>query len=154
MGTRAALDVRSMRNEDFLSYKISVLSRILDRGVDKKLVAGLNLPLTSLRIMGHLHAHGEGRVLAIARQMHLLGSQVSQSMMDLVEIGHVAKKPDPSDKRGTLFRLTPKGRRLYESVLERARPKQLAVAELIGTDNYERVSAALDILIAHYGPSS
>ena len=70
-----------MRNEDFLSYKVSVLSRILDRGVDKKLVSGLNLPLTSLRILGHLHAHGEGRVLAIARSMHLLGSQVSQSMM-------------------------------------------------------------------------
>ena len=57
----AALDTKSMRNEDFLSYKVSVLSRILDRGVDKKFVSGLNLPLTSLRILGHLHAHGESR---------------------------------------------------------------------------------------------
>jgi DNA-binding MarR family transcriptional regulator len=72
-------------------------------------------------------------------------------MMDLVEIGHVAKKPDPSDKRGTLFRLTPKGRRLYESVLERARPKQQVVAELIGAENYRLVAECLDILIAHYG---
>jgi DNA-binding MarR family transcriptional regulator len=140
-----------MRNEDFLSYKVSVLSRILDRGVDKKLVSGLNLPLTSLRILGHLHAHGEGRVLAIARSMHLLGSQVSQSMMDLVEYGHVAKKPDPSDKRGTLFRLTPKGRRLYEGVLAKAQQKQTAVAALIGPENYELVSKSLDTLIAHYG---
>ena len=151
MSKRAPLDVRSLRNEDFLSYKVSVLSRILDRGVDKKLVAGLNLPLTSLRILGHLHAHGEGRVLAIARSMHLLGSQVSQSMMDLVEYGHVAKKPDPSDKRGTLFRLTPKGRRLYEGVLGKAQTKQLAVAELIGPANYRIVSECLDALIAHYG---
>jgi DNA-binding MarR family transcriptional regulator len=140
-----------MRNEDFLSYKVSVLSRILDRGVDKKLVAGLNLPLTSLRILGHLHAHGEGRVLAIARSMHLLGSQVSQSMMDLVAYGHVAKKPDPNDKRGTLFRLTPKGRRLYEGVLAKAQQKQAAVAALIGPANYHLVSEALDALIAHYG---
>jgi DNA-binding MarR family transcriptional regulator len=143
-----------MRNEDFLSYKVSVLSRILDRGVDKKLVSGLNLPLTSLRILGHLHAHGEGRVLAIARSMHLLGSQVSQSMMDLVEYGHVAKKPDPSDKRGTLFRLTPKGRRLYEGVLAKAQQKQTAVAALIGPENYELVSKSLDTLIAHYGNPS
>ena len=121
-----------MRNEDFLSYKISVLSRILDRGVDKKFLAGLNLPLTSLRILGHLHAHGEGRVLAIARNMHLLGSQISQSMTELVNYGHVAKKPDPTDKRGTLFRLTPKGRRLYEGVLARAQAKQETVAEVIG----------------------
>jgi DNA-binding MarR family transcriptional regulator len=140
-----------MRNEDFLSYKISVLSRILDRGVDKKFVAGLNLPLTSLRILGHLHAHGEGRVLAIARAMHLLGSQVSQSMMDLVACGHVAKKPDPTDKRGTLFRLTPKGRRLYEAVLTRAQDKQESVAALIGPENYQLVSRCLDLLIAHYG---
>ncbi len=140
-----------MRNEDFLSYKVSVLSRILDRGVDKKLVAGLDLPLTSLRILGHLHAHGEGRVLAIARKMHLLGSQVSQSIMNLVEYGHVAKKPDPSDKRGTLFRLTPKGRRLYEGVLAKAQTKQQSVAALIGPANYRIVSECLDTLIVHYG---
>ena len=140
-----------MRNEDFLSYKISVLSRILDRGVDKKLLAGLNLPLTSLRILGHLHAHGEGRVLAIARKMHLLGSQISQSMTELVNYGHVAKKPDPTDKRGTLFRLTPKGRRLYEGVLARAQAKQETVAEVIGPANYALVSDCLDRLIAHYG---
>lgn len=150
MSKRAPIDVRAMRNEDFLSYKVSVLSRILDRGVDKKLLTGLNLPLTSLRILGHLHAHGEGRVLAIARSMHLLGSQVSQSMMDLVEYGHVTKKPDPSDKRGTLFRLTPKGRRLYEGVLAKAQAKQEAVAEIIGRENYRVVSEALDALIAHY----
>ena len=154
MSTRTSLDVKSMRNEDFLSYKVSVLSRILDRGVDKKLVSGLDLPLTSLRILGHLHAHGEGRVLAMARKMHLLGSQVSQSMMELVSIGHVAKKPDPNDKRGTLFRLTPKGRRLYESVLSRAQPKQQAVAALIGVANYHIVSDCLDILIEHYGTPS
>ena len=151
MSKRAGFDVRSMRNEDFLSYKISVLSRILDRGVDKRFLAGLNLPLTSLRILGHLHAHGEGRVLAIARSMHLLGSQVSQSMVELVSYGHVAKKPDPADKRGTLFRLTPKGRKLYESVLERAQSKQEDVAALIGPANYAVVAAALDTLIAHYG---
>ena len=151
MSKRALIDVRSMRNEDFLSYKISVLSRILDRGVDKKLLADLDLPLTSLRILGHLHAHGEGRVLSIARSMHLLGSQISQSMMELVTYGHVASKPDPSDKRGTLFRLTPKGRRLYEGVLAKAQRKQAAVAALIGPVNYARVSDCLDALIAHYG---
>jgi DNA-binding MarR family transcriptional regulator len=151
MSKRAPIDVRSMRNEDFLSYKISVLSRILDRGVDKKLLSGLNLPLTSLRILGHLHAHGEGRVLAIARNMHLLGSQISQSMTELVNYGHVAKKPDPTDKRGTLFRLTPKGRRLYEGVLARAQAKQETVAEVIGPANYALVSDCLDALISHYG---
>lgn len=151
MSKRAGLDVRSLRNEDFLSYKISVLSRILDRDVDKKFVAGLNLPLTSLRILGHLHAHGEGRVLGIARAMHLLGSQVSQSMLELVACGHVAKKPDPSDKRGTLFRLTPKGRRLYETVLTRAQDKQQTVADLIGPENYLLVGRCLDTLIAHFG---
>jgi DNA-binding MarR family transcriptional regulator len=151
MSKRVPFDVSSMRNEDFLSYKISVLSRILDRGVDKKLVTGLNLPLTSLRILGHLHAHGEGRVLAIARTMHLLGSQVSQSMTDLVTFGHVAKRPDPGDKRGTLFRLTPKGRRLYEGVLGRAQHKQEAVADIIGRENYALICDSLDALIAKYG---
>lgn len=140
-----------MRNEDFLSYKISVLSRILDRDTDKRLLAGLDLPLTALRILAHLHDHGEGRVLAIARSMHLLGSQVSQSMMELVSHGHVAKKPDPNDRRSTLFRMTPKGRRTYESVLAKAQAKQQKVAELIGPANYALVGECLDILITHYG---
>jgi DNA-binding MarR family transcriptional regulator len=147
----AALDIAALRNEDFVSYKISVLSRILDRGVDRRMLAGLGLPLTSLRVLGHLHSHGEGRVLAIARRMHMLGSQVSKSMMALVEHGLVQRCPDPRDRRGTRFALTPEGRALYEDVLARAAAKQREVAALIGADGYRQLSAWLDVLIAGYG---
>ena len=145
-------DFASMRNEDFVSYKISVLSRIrTDGGVDKKLLSGFDLPLTASRLLGHLHAHGEGRILAIARTMHMLGSQVSQSMMELVTNELVVRSPDPSDKRGAIFRLSAKGRTLYEGVLAKAIAKQRKVAALIGAENYRTMSECLDILIAHYG---
>jgi DNA-binding MarR family transcriptional regulator len=140
-----------LRNEDFVSYKVSVLSRILDRSVDRRFLAGFGLPLTALRIMGHLHSHGEGRVLGIARAMHMLGSQVSKSMVELLAHGHVAKVPDRNDRRSTIYTLTPEGRAMYEGVLARAMIKQREVAGLIGADRYRVLSECLDILIAHYG---
>jgi DNA-binding MarR family transcriptional regulator len=147
----SAPDVAPLRNEDFVSYKISVLSRILDRSVDRRFLAGFGLPLTALRILGHLHSHGEGRVLGIARAMHMLGSQVSKSMVELVAHGLVAKKPDGRDRRSAIFTLTPQGREMVEGVLARAMIKQREVAGLIGAERHRILGECLDILIAHYG---
>jgi DNA-binding MarR family transcriptional regulator len=145
------LDLDTLRNEDFLSYKVSVLSRIMDRSVDKRMLSGLGLPLTALRILGHLHAHDEGRVLAIARKMHMLGSQVSKSMMELAANGYVEGTTDPTDRRGTIFRLTPWGRESFEKIFTLALRKQHEVAALIGTRNYRILSECFDILIDRYG---
>jgi DNA-binding MarR family transcriptional regulator len=150
-GTEAALDFDALRNEDFLSYKVSVLSRIMDRSVDKRMLGGLGLPLTSLRIMGYLHANSEGRVLGIARKMYMLGSQVSKSMVELVEHGYVQRSPDARDRRGAIFRLTPRGSEVFEEVFRHARNKQREVAALIGEQNYRLLSECFDILITNYG---
>jgi DNA-binding MarR family transcriptional regulator len=150
-GAAGTPDFDALRNEDFLSYKISVLSRIMDRGVDRRTLPDVGLPLTALRILGYLDAYQEGRILRIAREMHMLGSQVSKSMMELVENGYVARSPDPSDRRGAIFRLTPKGRTVFDPIFARALRKQREVAGLIGARNYRIVADCLDILIAHYG---
>lgn len=147
----AAIDLGPLRNEDFVSYKVSVLSRIMDRSVDRRFLAGFGLPLTALRILGHLHSHGEGRVLGIARAMHMLGSQVSKSIVELVEHGHVAKKPDPGDRRSAIYTLTDDGRALYEDVLRRAMVKQREIASLVGPERYRVLNECLDLLIAQYG---
>ena len=65
--------------------------------------------------------------------------------------GHLESFFGALDRRGMLFRLTPKGRRLYEGVLARAQTKQETVAEVIGPANYALVSDCLDALISHYG---
>jgi len=145
------VDFDSMQNEDFISYKVSVLSRIMDRGVDKRMLASHSLSLSSLRVIGHLHTHGDGRVFGIARSMHMLASQVSKSLMELVESGHVVKIHDPDDRRGTIFRLSAKGRGIYEQILFHAVGKQKEVASLVGAKNYRILSDCLDILIDHYG---
>jgi DNA-binding MarR family transcriptional regulator len=148
---RSAIDFKSMRNEDFLSYKISVLSRVLDRDVDKRMLSTRGVSLTSLRILGHLHMHGEGRVFGVARKMHMLPSQISKSMVELVASGHVVKVHDVRDRRGTLFKITPKGREIIEEVISLALGKQREVAKLVGAKNYRILSECLDILIDHYG---
>jgi DNA-binding MarR family transcriptional regulator len=123
----------------------------MDRTVDRRFLTGLGLPLTALRVLGHLHSHGEGRVLGIARAMHMLGSQVSKCMVELVDHGLVARSPDHSDRRSAIFVLTPKGREMVEDVLRRAMIKQREVAILVGVERYRVLSECLDILIAHYG---
>ncbi|HVV92614.1 MAG TPA: MarR family winged helix-turn-helix transcriptional regulator [Hyphomicrobiales bacterium] len=147
----APLDPGQLRNEDFISYKVSVLSRIMDRSGERRFLTGFGLPLTALRILGHLHSHGEGRVLGIARAMHMLGSQVSKSMVELVEHGLVAKSPDQNDRRSAIFALTPEGRAMVEGVLSRAMVKQREVAGVVGAERYRILGECLDLLIAHYG---
>lgn len=145
------IDFESMQNEDFISYKVSVLSRIMDRNVDKRMLASRGLSLSSLRVLGHLFTHGDGRVFGIARKMHMLASQVSKGLMELVESGHVVKVVDPGDRRGTIFRVSTKGRTVYERIIFHALDKQREVASLVGMKNYLILSECLDILINHYG---
>jgi DNA-binding MarR family transcriptional regulator len=64
------------------------------------------------------------------RQMMLTSGAMTNRIDRLEEGGYVERRPDPSDRRGTLVRLTPKGRALIDSALEKhvANEKHLLMA--------------------------
>ena len=74
-----------------------------------------------------------------------------QSVNDLLghleEHGYLRRVPDPADGRARVLRLTPKGRRLEETIYAEARAAQQQIAEILGPRRFAQLHSSLELLI-------
>jgi DNA-binding MarR family transcriptional regulator len=110
--------IRSVR--DFLSYRLSVLSRVLDRTTEARMMKASPLALTENRILGLFWEGNVTTVRAVAKEMCLDKAQVSRAMSKLVKQGLASRAIDPVDRRSAEFRITPRGREYYANHLSQA----------------------------------
>lgn len=134
--------IRSGR--DFTSYRLSVLSRVLDRTTEARMIKTSPLALTENRILGLLFDGVTTTVRAVAKEMCLDKAQVSRAMSKLVKHGYASRAIDPGDRRSAEFKITPKGREYYAAHFALA--KQAAV-QMLADLTAEEV-AVLDSAIA------
>lgn len=138
--------IRSVR--DFVSYRLSVLSRVLDRTSEARMMKSYPLALTENRILGLLYDGSVATVRAVAREMCLDKAQVSRAMSKLVRQGFASRAIDPVDRRSAEFRISPKGREYYSSHLARARAMQIAMLSSLTSDEIEKLDSAISKLMA------
>lgn len=149
--TAAKLRKRSiphtLHQKDFLSYRLSVLSRVIDRVTDVALARDFALQLTESRVLGQLAMASPVTVRELAGEMHLDKAQVSRALTRLVKLGHVARAGDPVDKRSAIFSVTGEGRAVYREMLERGRAGQRRLIAQLDEDEYTALSSAIDKLL-------
>jgi DNA-binding MarR family transcriptional regulator len=139
---KGSASIRSVR--DFTSYRLSVLSRVLDRTTEARMIKTNPLALTENRILGLLFDCEVTTVRAVAKEMCLDKAQVSRAMSKLVKFGYASRTIDPGDRRSAEFKITPKGREYYAGHFAIA--KQAAV-QMLADLNAEEI-AVLDSAIA------
>ena len=142
----AAGTIRTVR--DFVSYRLSVLSRVLDRTTEARMTKASPLALTENRILGLFFEGNVTTVRAIAKEMCLDKAQVSRAMSKLVKQGFASRTIDPVDRRSAEFRITPKGREYYAAHIAIARKMQEAMLTHLTTDEIEKMDAAISKLMA------
>ena len=99
--------------------RISRLSRELERRLEPVyarhgLESGLFDVLATLRRAGPPHRL---RPTDLAESLMLTSSGATKRLDRLEQAGLIARRPDPSDRRGILIELTPAGRRLVDSTV-------------------------------------
>ena len=137
--------IRSVR--DFVSYRLSVLSRVLDRMSETRLMKASPLALTENRILGLLFDGSVTTVRAVAKEMCLDKAQVSRAMSKLVKQDFASRAIDPVDRRSAEFRITAKGRDYYSGHLARARATQMAMLATLDSDELEKLNSAMSKLM-------
>jgi DNA-binding MarR family transcriptional regulator len=84
--------------------------------------AGVRLDRAGAALLYRLHVQGDAlRVTALAELLGIDAPSVTRKIQQLERDGLVARQPDPDDRRATLIRLTPSGRRTLERVLRARR---------------------------------
>jgi len=140
-----AAPIRSVR--DFVSYRLSVLSRVLDRTTEARMIKASVLALTENRILGLLYDGAATTVRAVAKEMCLDKAQVSRAMTKLVKHGYAGRTIDPVDRRSAEFRITDKGRDYYTAHISKAREMQFEMLKHLDADELAKLDTAISKLM-------
>jgi DNA-binding MarR family transcriptional regulator len=99
------------------------------RSVGRRFIDGTANPQHTLAVleMARLLGEGEHRLSGIAERRGVDQSVVSRQIGELEQRGLVCRRPDPSDRRASLVRLTPKGHEVLRRS-ERLRQEWLRAA--------------------------
>ncbi len=134
---------------NFLSYRLSMLSRVLDRTVEVARKDDIQTGLTENRLLSYLCANPPTTLRAIARSMCLDKAQISRAAAALVQMGMASRAPDSEDRRSATFSATDEGRVYYDERLDIARSSQQEIFEQLNAGEYRIMSGAIDKLLAY-----
>ena len=102
---------------EYLSFKISVLYRLMVRRSARYLNRSYDLSVAEWWTLGQLAARSPTTVSEIVDATQNDKAQVSRSAANLINKGFVEKQDNPLDKRSSLLILTAEGKALYEKVI-------------------------------------
>ena len=142
-------DANKMHVVDFLSYRLSMLARVLDRTVEVARKDDPKTGLTEKRLLSYLCANPPTTLRAIARSMCLDKAQISRAAAALVQMGLANRESDSADRRSATFSATAEGREHYDQRLDVARSGQQKILVQLNAEEYRVMNGAIDKLLAY-----
>ena len=136
--------MRPLILEKFLPYRLSVLTNRVSSALANIYAERHALTISEWRVMAVLGRHADVSPSAVCVFTAMDKVQVSRAIKSLLESGRLLRRPDRSDGRRSLLRLSAKGRAIYEMIVPEAESFE---QELRGALN-EREWATFDRLLA------
>ncbi len=137
----------------YLSFKISVLYRLMVRRSARFLNSKYDLSVAEWWTLGQLAVKSPGTVSGIVDLTQNDKAQVSRAVTMLIQKGLVRKQNNPEDKRSSLLFLTEKGQGLYDEVLPMRKKTQNLILEQLTEEEREITERAIvkltDYLLDH-----
>jgi len=137
----------------YLSFKISVLYRLMVRRSARFLNSKYDLSVSEWWTLGQLAVNSPGTVSGIVELTQNDKAQVSRAVTMLIQKELVRKEHNPEDKRSSLLYLTEKGRSLYDEVLPMRQKTQNLILEQLTEEEREVTERAIvkltDYLLDH-----
>lgn len=132
--------------------RISRLARIFQRRADGWL-SEFELTWETFAVLGALLRQGPPYRLtptALYRQALLTSGAITNRIARAEAMGWVAREPDPADARSSAVRLTPKGLKLANRVIERHFAEQAGLLEPLSPTEQAQLARLLARLAAHH----
>jgi len=137
----------------YLSFKISVLYRLMVRRSARFLNSKYDLSVAEWWTLGQLAVKSPGTVSGIVDLTQNDKAQVSRAVTMLIQKGLVRKQNNPEDKLSSLLFLTEKGQGLYDEVLPMRKKTQNLILEQLTEEEREITERAIvkltDYLLDH-----
>ena len=90
----------------------------------------------------------------LADRVGITKQSVNDLLGHLERHGYLLRVADPADRRARVIRLTPRGRRLQETIYTAAGAAQLRIAEILGPRRFGYLQSSLELLTEQLVASS
>lgn len=110
-------------------------------------LADLSINLGEFDVLATLRRNGKNGVLTpteIASAALVSPSGLTHRLTQLEKMGHIIRQNDPNDRRSSLVRLTPQGRKIADIAIERISKHATQQVSSFSADEVEILNTALD----------
>ena len=139
-------DVTSL--QDFLTYRLHKLNKITDRH-SSAAYAAMGLGVSEARCLAAIGEFAPLSVNDLAHRANLNKGQASRAAQSLVEQGLVRKAPSPTDGRGVVLTLSPKGERVYQKIVGVVLQRNTDILACLTEAEQRQLDALLERLVNH-----
>ncbi|MEM8827270.1 MAG: MarR family winged helix-turn-helix transcriptional regulator [Pseudomonadota bacterium] len=146
-------DVDAFRLDDFLPYRLSVVSNRVSRAIAAGYEEEFGLNISEWRALAVVAASCDMSQAEVARRTRMDKVAVSRAVRGLIDRTFVTARAHPDDGRSRLLTVTAEGRVVYDEILPRVEEAADSIFEgLTATDRdrlfdlLARVEAAVDAL--------
>jgi DNA-binding MarR family transcriptional regulator len=134
---------------DFLPYRITLLSKLLDRCTTRMLQSDSGLSVAEWRVLAQLVIASPASVRQLAEQNWVDRAEVSRAAASLEKRGLVERRENVKDRRSPLLFCTDDGRELARKVMPSRLAFHKALTDLLSEDQAQVFENALLTLAAH-----
>ena len=120
-------------------------------GLATEEIADLGINLGEFDVLATLRRNGKNGVLTpteIASAALVSPSGLTHRLTQLEKMGHIIRQNDPNDRRSSLVRLTPQGRKIADQAIERISVHATQQISSFSAEEVEVLNAALDKVLA------
>jgi DNA-binding MarR family transcriptional regulator len=131
-----------------LTYRLHLLHKLTDLESQRAYVAGAGLSMSDGRCLTAVGTFAPLSVNDLAQKANLNKGQASRAAQSLVEQGLVVKTASPTDGRGVVLTMTPKGKAAWQRAMQVVGRRNKDIFGVLSAAEREQLSDLFDRLIA------
>ncbi|WP_411882374.1 MarR family winged helix-turn-helix transcriptional regulator [Polaromonas sp. YR568] len=130
-----------------LTYRLHLLHKLTDLESQRAYVAGAGLSMSDGRCLTAVGTFAPLSVNDLAQKANLNKGQASRAAQSLVEQGLVVKAASPTDGRGVVLTMTPKGKAAWQRAMQVVGRRNEDIFGVLSEAEREQLSDFFDRLI-------
>jgi DNA-binding MarR family transcriptional regulator len=133
--------------ESFLSFRVSVLAKLLERRMARMLGEQFGLAVAEYRVLAQITVRPRSTVRVIAARTFVDKAQVSRAVSMLEEQDLIKRSTCGADRRSPEFTVTTAGRTLMNRIVPLRRQQEHELGEHLGEKAAEQLAGSVQSLI-------
>ncbi len=131
-----------------LTYRLHLVHKLTDLVSQRSYVSGAGLSMSDGRCLTAVGSFAPLSVMDLAQKANLDKGQASRAAQSLVDQGLVRKEASPTDGRGVVLTLTPRGKAAWRRAMDVVAQRNEEIFGVLSTAERNQLSDFFDRLIA------